>query len=41
MCDNFGQSKIRRLDIEITLYNLKVWRYTTEKVVRFFVSEIA
>ena len=38
MCHDFGESKVRCFDIEVTLDDLEIWRNLTEEIVGFFVG---
>ena len=41
MCHRFRKSEIRSFDIEIPLDDLEIWRYLSQEIVGFFISEIA
>lgn len=41
MSDDLGKSQIRRLDVKISFDDLKIRRNLSEKIVRFFVRQVA
>jgi hypothetical protein len=41
MCDYFGEGKVRRFDIEVTLDDLQVGRDATQEFIRFPVCDVA
>lgn len=41
VCDHFGQGEIRSFDVEIPLDHLEIGGDLTEKIVGFFIGEIA